>query len=110
MGGLLGCIIIMVHTPIERTKDKNNDFYWTWRDQPHRWRRKEILKKYPEIKDLYGYDPMTKWAVSAMVLGQTWACWWLMDKSWTTFLITAYCFPFITSASTVYQPQGVWKV
>lgn len=30
-----------------------NDYYWTETDQPHRWRRNEILRKYPQIKDLY---------------------------------------------------------
>jgi len=69
-----------------------NDYTWTELDQPHRWRRHEILKRYPEIKDLYGYDPMTKWAVASMVLGQVWACWYLSDKSWTVLMLVAYCF------------------
>merc|ERR1711916_262845 len=77
-------------TTMERPS--RNDYSWTELDQPHRWRRNEILKRYPEIKELYGYDPMTKWAVAAMVFGQVWACWYLSDKSWTVLMLVAYCF------------------
>lgn len=31
---------------------QGNDYYWTETDQSHRWRRNEILRKYPQIKDL----------------------------------------------------------
>jgi hypothetical protein len=34
-----------------RPKD-GNDYYWVETDQSHRWRRNEILRKYPQIKEL----------------------------------------------------------
>ncbi len=40
---------------------------FTWADsgdeEPHKTRRTEMLRKYPQIVDLMGHDPMTKWKV-----------------------------------------------
>merc|ERR1719420_2140826 len=35
---------------------------------------------------------MTKWGVTAMVLGQVLACWYVQDKSWLVLLLLAYGF------------------
>uniref|UniRef100_T1IWV7 sphingolipid 4-desaturase n=1 Tax=Strigamia maritima TaxID=126957 RepID=T1IWV7_STRMM len=68
------------------------DFEWVGSDEPHATRRKEILKKYPEIKKLMGHDPNFKWIVTGMVLTQLVAIYLVKDTSWTTMLIAAYCF------------------
>uniref|UniRef100_A0A090XDI1 Putative fatty acid desaturase n=1 Tax=Ixodes ricinus TaxID=34613 RepID=A0A090XDI1_IXORI len=46
------------------------DFEWVHDDEPHASRRKVILKKYPEIRQLMRPDPWFKWQVTAMVFTQ----------------------------------------
>ncbi|XP_054265803.1 sphingolipid delta(4)-desaturase DES1-like isoform X1 [Macrosteles quadrilineatus] len=68
------------------------DFEWTYTEEPHASRRKEILKKYPEIKKLFGYDPNFKWIVTAMVLTQFAMFFVMKDQSWLMIFLVAYCF------------------
>ncbi|CAK1593029.1 unnamed protein product [Parnassius mnemosyne] len=69
-----------------------NDFEWVYTEEPHASRRKIILEKYPEIKKLYGYDPLFKWVVTAMVLSQLLVLPFVKYMSWPVLLIVAYCF------------------
>jgi len=68
------------------------DYHWSYTDEPHATRRKEILAKYPQIKELYGYDWRTKYIVTAWVVVQFLFAYLLRDASWWTLLICAYCF------------------
>lgn len=38
--------------------------------EPHRQRRRAILRRHPEIRALYGHDPRVGWITAAVVLGQ----------------------------------------
>lgn len=68
------------------------DFEWTYDEEPHKARRTEILKKYPEIKKLFGYDRNFKWYCSALVIAQVASLYFLKDKSWPALIAIAYCF------------------
>jgi len=74
-------------------------FYWTYTDEPHATRRKEILAKYPEIKSLYGFDYKTKYIVTAWVLVQFTMAYLVRSAPWWTVILSAYCLGgFITHA------------
>ncbi|XP_015122358.1 sphingolipid delta(4)-desaturase DES1 [Diachasma alloeum] len=68
------------------------DFEWVYTEEPHASRRKIILEKYPEIKQLFGYDPNFKWVVTAMVLVQLASMFVVKDLSYPMLFIMAYCF------------------
>lgn len=68
------------------------DFEWSYTEEPHASRRKEILEKYPEIKQLFGYDPNFKWIVTGMVLVQIFMMYVMIGQSWPMIFLVAYCF------------------
>jgi len=70
--------------------DGDPDFTWMLNEEPHRSRRIEILKKYPEIKKLYGHEWRTKYIVGATVILQTVLAITLRNASWPLFLTVAY--------------------
>lgn len=69
------------------------DFEWVGSDEPHATRRKLILAKYPQVKNLMGVDPRFKWTVLGLVCLQflTFAALRNMHGFWL-FTLIAYCF------------------
>ncbi|KAL9643806.1 hypothetical protein ABK040_013284 [Willaertia magna] len=76
--------------PVESELLNRQDFLWTKQDEPHLRRKYEILQKHPEIKELFGFDPATKWQCIANVLIQLIVCYLVKDASWWIFLPVAY--------------------
>jgi sphingolipid delta-4 desaturase len=66
------------------------DFKWSDTDEPHAVRRAMILDKYPQIKELYGYDPDQKWQTLAYIVTQMFIAWFLRDSEWRAMLVVAY--------------------
>ncbi|XP_054162559.1 sphingolipid delta(4)-desaturase DES1-like [Oppia nitens] len=69
------------------------DYEWVYSDEPHATRRKLILAKYPQIKELMKVDTNFKWTVLAMVFIQIVSFYLLrnMTSFWQLLLI-GYCF------------------
>uniref|UniRef100_A0A0N5ALV9 sphingolipid 4-desaturase n=1 Tax=Syphacia muris TaxID=451379 RepID=A0A0N5ALV9_9BILA len=70
----------------------NPDFTWTSEKQLHLRRRREIVKKHPEVKQYFGIDPSFQYVVAANVLIQVVACFLLKDSDWLLIILQAYCF------------------
>lgn len=70
--------------------DLNQDFHWVGTDEPHASRRKEILKKHPEIAQLYGTDISTFYAVVAIFMVQMTLAHLLSDSPYWLILVVAY--------------------
>ncbi|WAR18649.1 DEGS1-like protein [Mya arenaria] len=67
------------------------DFEWSYTQEPHATRRKEMLGKYPEMKKLMGHEPNTKYIVLAAVAFQLFMAFMVSDASWVTVIALAYC-------------------
>ena len=52
------------------TKVAQKEFHWVETPEPHMARRKEILKKHPEVKKLFGINPKMKYSVFFLVAVQ----------------------------------------
>lgn len=68
------------------------DFFWSYTDEPHATRRRQILSQYPQIKDLFGPDPWAALKISGVVLLQLLTATLLHDASWLKILIVTYFF------------------
>lgn len=73
-------------------KVTRTDFEWSEQEEPHAKRRVEILKKYPQIKKLFGVDHTFKWKVTGLVFIQFAMLIILKDMSWPVIIATAYLF------------------
>nr|AIW65589.1 delta4-desaturase [Tigriopus japonicus] len=73
-------------------KVTRTDFEWTDQEEPHAKRRMEILKKYPQIKKLFGVDPTFKWKVFFLVVVQIFMMFVMKGQSWPVTILTAYFF------------------
>ncbi|WPB02076.1 uncharacterized protein RHO25_006710 [Cercospora beticola] len=77
---------------VSRIGEAQDDFFWTYTEEPHRTRRQAIIKAHPEVLKLCGPEPLTIPLVLAVVGLQIACAYALRDSpvlSWP-FLLTAY--------------------
>jgi len=70
--------------------DFKNDFAYSYTDEPHATRRKQILAKYPQIKTLFGPDPMFKYHAFLTVSAQLFMAYWasnLTTNNWHRVIV-----------------------
>ena len=76
---------------------EKTDFHWDLNsDEPHKTRRKLILSKHPEIKELFGYCKITKYTATLMVAAQIGLAYYLKDKMWGLQFWVGFRFKFIS--------------
>ena len=66
------------------------DEAWVYKEEPHTERRQKILKKYPEIKKLMGYDPFIAYVVAIEVVIQIIMCYFVQNASWPKIFVFSY--------------------
>lgn len=65
-------------------------FSWSSEREPHAERRRQMLQKYPQIKELFGPCPRTKYVCTALVLLQLSFAYLLRDAPWWLIALFAY--------------------
>lgn len=70
----------------------NADFLHSDMEEPHIQRTKEIIKKYPEIKNLMGRHRNTFFYAFALVAAQLSIAYIIRDQSWWMVMIAAFTF------------------
>jgi sphingolipid delta-4 desaturase len=65
-------------------------FSWSEAEEPHAERRRQLLQRYPRIKELYGPCWRTKYVCTALVLAQLGLAYSLRDAAWWLILLVAY--------------------
>ncbi|GAA5954156.1 hypothetical protein JCM3765_005307 [Sporobolomyces pararoseus] len=68
------------------------DFLWMMTEEPHRSRRKAIMKAHPEVTKLMGHEPLTKWVVLLVTFIQLGTAFYLRNTPFFSlkFWILAY--------------------
>ena len=66
------------------------DFYWTDKTAPHSQRRREILQKYPQVKELFGPDIRLAFVTIFLVLLQLAIAYFIGELNFIWLLVAAY--------------------
>jgi sphingolipid delta-4 desaturase len=70
-------------------RDKRN-FHFMDHDEPHATRRRMILEKHPEVKELMKQDPFSLYLTMALVATQTFIMSQIKDWPWWSIIISAF--------------------
>jgi sphingolipid delta-4 desaturase len=78
------------HDKTQWKQEKPKDFTWSEDKEPHAIRRKEILSKYPQIKQLMRPDPLSAVFCTCTILIQFLMAWAVSESSWWAVIFWAY--------------------
>jgi len=85
-----GPLVFPVPNEAAPSGEQREEFTWMDNKEPHLTRRKIILESHPEIRELYGPDPLAVYKVLGVVLLQFITMLWVRDQSWPIFMLVAY--------------------
>ncbi|MEY3052549.1 MAG: hypothetical protein RLY31_2334 [Bacteroidota bacterium] len=72
------------------TTAKPADYHWVDDREPHFLRRKEILRKYPEVTRLFGVNPRLKYWTVALVAAQLAIALFIGELHWFPYVLVSY--------------------
>jgi len=67
-------------------------FDWSDEPEPHVERRRALLEAHPEVRELFGPCPRTKYVCAALVAGQLLAAYSLREAPWWLIAVVGYVF------------------
>lgn len=76
--------------PFVMAHEAQKDFHWVATDEPHATRRKLIIAKYPQIKELFGHCWKTKYVTLFVVALQTYCAYQSQFLGWPAYVALAY--------------------
>lgn len=68
-----------------------HDYNHTEENDPHVQRCREIIKKYPQVKELMGRNPQSIWYIIGIVVFQVFIAYMVRDLAWYWVLLAAWC-------------------
>jgi len=68
-----------------------NKFTYTSEPNFHIGRNREISKKYPQVRSLFGHNPKTAFVIFGVVLTQFLIGFLVKDVSWPVLILSSYC-------------------
>jgi len=74
------------------TPNQKTEFTWIETDEPHATRRKLILEKHPEIRKLFGFEPMTAVIVLGIFISQVLVAYAMRNASWGVLIAVAWIY------------------
>ena len=77
-------------TSLTSTRPLPNQFSWSSHSEPHLLRRRQILTAHPEIRELFGVEPLTFPLVVLLFLTQLTAAYLLRAACWPLLLLCTY--------------------
>ncbi|VVT46140.1 uncharacterized protein SAPINGB_P001066 [Magnusiomyces paraingens] len=74
-------------------------FFWTYQEEPHRSRRKAIIKAHPQVTKLCGPEPLTKWVVLGVMLTQFTIAYYLTKTNTPFFSFKFWALAYVIGAT-----------
>jgi len=76
--------------PIGFLKSDPRDFTWSFAGEPHAIRRRQILEKHPQIRELFVNEPLTFVVVIGIIAIQVLMAYLMREASWPVLLVCSY--------------------